>query len=114
MFLNAKAPKKKTRVEDDAEEEDLNAMLDNLLNESGAAPSKPKMAAAAKKSKTSVVAPKSVYKVRTDDSYALPPPAPFGSRSKLLASRRLKRKWFPNLSRSISPTTRAQSLWTIL
>jgi hypothetical protein len=34
MFLNAKSSKRKTeRVEDDAEEEDLNAMLDSLLND---------------------------------------------------------------------------------
>lgn len=34
MFLNAKTSKRKTeRVEDDAEEDDLNAMLDTLLND---------------------------------------------------------------------------------
>lgn len=34
MFLNAKTSKRKTeRVEDDAEEEDLNAMLDSILND---------------------------------------------------------------------------------
>ncbi len=34
MFLNSKSSKRKTeRVEDDAEEEDLNAMLDSILND---------------------------------------------------------------------------------
>ncbi len=79
MFLNAKAPKKKARVEDDGEEEELNAMLDSVLNEAGgAAPAnKPKVAAAAKGKKGKpTVAPKSVYKVRTEESYAVPPPPP--------------------------------------
>ena len=84
MFLNTKG--KKNRVEDDAEEEDLNAMLDNILNEAGGgggggggarAPSASAAASASKKIKAGTAAkPTSLYKVRTDEAYALPPPAP--------------------------------------